>query len=70
MKVRMRVTISGTRDGADWPAKGSVVTLPDAVAVDLLRANLAEPVGEPEPERAVAAAPAEKAVRGRRKAAQ
>ena len=63
----MRVTISGTRDGVDWPRAGSVVDLPESVAVDLLNAGLAGPAADAEPERAVAAGPVEKAVRGRRK---
>lgn len=46
MKVIMRASISGTRDGADWPPKGAVIDLPDAEAVDMLGAGLASPAGE------------------------
>lgn len=67
VKVRLKVSISGTRDGVEWPRAGEVADLPDAVAVDLLSAGLAAPAGEPETERAVVSAPAEKAVRSRRK---
>lgn len=41
MRVRMRVTISGTRDGQDWPARGSVVDLPDDEAEQLVASGLA-----------------------------
>lgn len=43
MKVIMRVNISGTRNGSEWPPVGGVVELPDAEAVDLLNARLADP---------------------------
>lgn len=42
MKVRMKVTISGTRDGQPWPARGAVVDLPAAEAEHLVAAGLAE----------------------------
>jgi hypothetical protein len=44
MRIRMRVLISGTRDGQEWPARGSVFELPDGEAQDLIRAGMAEPV--------------------------
>ena len=44
MKVIMRVNISGTRNGIEWPPMGETVELPDAEAVDLLNARMAEPV--------------------------
>lgn len=53
MKVIMRVRISGTRDGVEWPPPGVEVELPDAEAVGMLNAGLVIPAGEPEPERAV-----------------
>lgn len=43
MKVKLLTTITGTRNGDDWPPRGSVITLPDAEAVDLLNAGLAAP---------------------------
>lgn len=51
MKVRMKVAVSGTRNGQDWPAKGGQMDLPDGEGADLCSAGLAEPVadtGEPE----------------------
>jgi hypothetical protein len=42
MRVRMRVTISGTRDGEPWPERGSVVDLPDAEAKAMVAGGLAE----------------------------
>jgi len=62
----MRVSISGTRNGVDWPPKGSVVDLPDAEAVDMLNGGLAAPVPADGPERAVVAPVVEKAVRTRK----
>jgi hypothetical protein len=44
VKVRMLVQVSGTRDGRDWPVRGSVVELPDAEAAQYCRAGMAEPV--------------------------
>lgn len=55
--VTMLVTISGTRDGADWPRRGQVLNLPDGEAADLIAAGLAEPAGV----ESAAAEPAESA---------
>lgn len=44
MKVRMKVGVSGTRDGQDWPPRGSVIDLPDAEAQQYCEAGMAEPV--------------------------
>lgn len=69
MKVRMLVTISGTRNGVDWPPAGSEVDLPAHEASDYIAAGLAAAVA-PEtasaPETENAAAPKPRA----RKAAQ
>lgn len=54
MKVELLVTLTGTRNGQEWPAKGSVVDLPDAEALDMLNAGLARPVAA-EPETAAVA---------------
>ncbi|ARF75685.1 hypothetical protein B7C62_28085 [Kitasatospora albolonga] len=55
MRVRMKVTVSGTRDGEPWPEKGSVVDLPDGEAKQLIAAGIAaEPDDEPEVEEATA----------------
>lgn len=47
MKVRMKVSITGTRDGVDWPPAGGEVVLPDGEAAEMCAAGLAEPVAEP-----------------------
>ena len=66
MKVRMKVAVSGTRNGQDWPAKGEEIDLPDGEAADLCAAGLAEPVAEKgEPEKAVAPEASERRGRGR-----
>ncbi|GLP71043.1 hypothetical protein TUSST3_76630 [Streptomyces sp. TUS-ST3] len=41
MRVRMKVTISGTRDGQPWPAQGGIVDLPDEEAKQMVAAGLA-----------------------------
>lgn len=46
MQVRMKVTISGTRDGQGWPARGELVDLPDDEAQHMVQAGLAEEPGE------------------------
>lgn len=55
MKVRLLVTITGTRNGEPWPARGEVVDLPAAEAHDLRVAGIAAPVDDDDaPEAAVA----------------
>jgi hypothetical protein len=44
MQVRMKVDVSGTRDGAEWPPRGSVVDLPDDEAAHYCANGMAEPV--------------------------
>lgn len=46
MRVRMKVKISGTRDGAEWPDKGDTVDLPDDEAEQLIRYGAAEEAGD------------------------
>lgn len=71
VKVRMRYQMSGTRDGADWPAPGETVELSDGEAAALCAQGMAEPAGAPdaagdgEPEKATAPA-AEKRARARK----
>jgi hypothetical protein len=69
MKIRMLVTMTGTRNGAEWPPKGGEIDLPDGEAKDLCRGGLAEQVSaastEPDEERAVAPAPETRRGRGR-----
>lgn len=43
MRVRMKVTLSGTRNGSDWPPAGGTVDLPDEEAADLVSGGLAAP---------------------------
>lgn len=40
----MKVQLSGTRDGREWPARGSEIDLPHAEAVDYINAGMAEAV--------------------------
>ena len=44
MKVKMKVVMSGTRNGEAWPLPGSEVDLPDEEAANLCAAGLALPV--------------------------
>lgn len=54
MKVRMVASISGTRDGVDWPQRGEVTDLPAAEAEHMIGQGLATPVDGPEVETATA----------------
>jgi len=56
VKVRMKVEVSGTRNGKPWPRRGEVVDLPDAEGADLCAAGLADPVTDTRVEKAVAPA--------------
>jgi hypothetical protein len=58
MKVRMRVSISGTRDGEPWPPAGQVVDLPDEEARHLCAGGLAAPAVEDNDGPETATAPA------------
>jgi hypothetical protein len=40
----MNIQPSGTRDGQEWPARGSEIELPDAEALDYINAGMAEAV--------------------------
>lgn len=64
MRVRMKVDVSGARDGQPWPGRGKAVDLPDEEAASLCAAGMAEPVADTEAdvERAVPADDAEKRV--------
>lgn len=57
MKVRMRVLISGTRSGQDWPPPGATLVVDDAEGMHLCQAGLAEPVAEDETPVETATAP-------------
>lgn len=68
MRVRMKVDVSGTRNGGRWPRKGQEIDLPAAEAADLCAAGHAERVADDDViERAVAPRP-EKRAAARRKA--
>lgn len=60
MKVRMKVGISGTHDGLDWPARGEVADVSDIEGADLCDRGLAEPVVEDRVEKRPAVKRAEK----------
>ena len=60
MKVRMKVGVSGSRDGQPWPPIGETVDVPDAQGADLCAAGLAEPVADRKAEKAVDERPVEK----------
>lgn len=44
MKIRMKLTVSGSRDGQAWPPRGEVADLPDDEAAQLCARGIAEPV--------------------------
>ncbi|MEY4373220.1 MAG: hypothetical protein RL219_1989 [Actinomycetota bacterium] len=58
MKIRMKVDISGTRNGEPWPAQGEIIDLPDDEAQSLIDNNMAEAVAKTKAETA-AVEPAE-----------
>ena len=54
MRVRMKVDVSGVRDGKPWPGRGEALDVPDDEGAGLCAAGLAEPVAaKDEPEKAV-----------------
>ncbi|GGZ28455.1 hypothetical protein GCM10010387_22400 [Streptomyces inusitatus] len=53
MRVRMKVQISGTRDGQLWPERGQTIDLPDSEAALLIATGIAEHDQEPDAEPAV-----------------
>lgn len=54
MKVKMKVDITGTRDGKPWPGIGEEVDLPDDEGKDLCAAGIAEPVVDTKVQKATA----------------
>jgi hypothetical protein len=52
----MRVAISGTRNGKDWPPTGGLISLPTGEAEQLLAAGLAA-LADDEPAEETATAP-------------
>ncbi|MFE9886276.1 hypothetical protein [Streptomyces scopuliridis] len=59
MKVRMKITMSGTRNGEEWPPKGAAVDLPTGEAQHLVAAGIAEEVPDEAPEPQTPATPPE-----------
>lgn len=53
MRVKMKVGLSGSRDGQAWPQIGEVIDLPDDEAVSYLNAGMVEPAPEDDVETAV-----------------
>jgi hypothetical protein len=46
MRIEMRAQLSGTRDGAEWPAPGQVIDLPEDEALLLVAGGLAVPLAD------------------------
>lgn len=44
MKVRMKVDVSGGRNGVAWPSRGGTVDLPKDEALQMCQSGMAEPV--------------------------
>lgn len=57
LEVILRVQISGTRDGEDWPKRGTLVKLPRLEALGLVAGGSAELKKLPEVETAVGRIP-------------
>lgn len=57
MLVKMKVSLSGSRDGKSWPLIGETLEVPDEEAVSLINARIVEPVEPVEAPIETAAAP-------------
>lgn len=44
MKIELKVNVSGTRDGIEWPPMGGSVDLPESEAAQMVAAGLASAV--------------------------
>lgn len=44
MRIRMKIQMSGSRNGQHWPAAGGVVDVPDREGASYCASGLAEPV--------------------------
>ena len=55
MRVRMKIDVSGSRDGEAWPRRGQTFDVPDGEGADLCASGMAEPVadGDSDVEKAV-----------------
>ena len=65
MKVRMRVGISGTRSGQDWPQPGGILECSNEEGAQLCASGIAVPVVEDDVETAVAAEPEKRTTRAK-----
>jgi hypothetical protein len=61
VKVKMLGSISGARDGQEWPGIGEEVELPDDEAAALCAQGMAAPVAEKAADKAEKAVPADDA---------
>jgi len=61
MKVRLLADVTGTRDGAEWPPRGTVVELPDDEAAALIWSGIAVDAKIKDPEADAARATVEAA---------
>ncbi|MFJ8866721.1 hypothetical protein ACIRD6_13325 [Streptomyces sp. NPDC102473] len=50
MRIRMKQTISGTRNGEEWPARGEIADIPTGEAQHLVASGIAEEVAAGGPE--------------------
>jgi hypothetical protein len=46
VRVKMKVDMSGTREGVPWPQRGTVIDLPDTEAQQYIDADMAVPAGK------------------------
>lgn len=67
MKIRLTGDISGSRNGQKWPARGSIIELPDTEAASLCAQGMAVPVVEDNTETATAKGSTEKRARSTRR---
>jgi hypothetical protein len=59
MHVRMKVDVSGTRDGRPWPRRGETFEVSDTEGADLCASGLATPVAKTEAAETEKAVPAD-----------
>lgn len=63
MKVRMRVGMSGTRGGQDWPQPGEILECDDDEGAQLCANGIAVPEPDDKVEKAVAPEPEKRATK-------
>jgi hypothetical protein len=54
MKVKMKVDVTGTRDGTEWPARGEELEVSDEEGRELCASGIADPVKDEKVEKATA----------------